>query len=390
MTNDLLESASSRAGDALPPKGAEVFVMPCSISQQRYWLLEQLSPGNTALNIPLAVQLSGPLDSSLLERALNAVVSRHEVLRTSFTLVDGTPRQIIKTEAKLKLGLIDLEDVPAEKRPERIEQEMIAEAARPLSLTEAPILRTTLLRLTPKENVLMLTIHHIVGDGWSNGLLVREVGLFYDAFLQEKPVPLPALAFHYADYALWQQEWLKTPQFQKQFGYWKETLKGNLPALDMPTDYPRQMGQTYTAFIESLLLPAPLGDALKRLCVELDVTLFMVLFATYVALLYRYTGQTEFIIGTTAANRNRSEMEHLIGLFANPLILRPEVSGEMTFRELAVRLRDHSLDGFAHQEVPFEIILEQLQERRSGARNPVIQTHFLFQKALWSPPRTAI
>ena len=385
MIEDLLESARPRAADVLPSKEAEVFVMPCSISQQRFWILDQLYPGNTALNIPLALQFSGPLNIPVLERALNAIVSRHEVLRTSFAQVDGAPKQVIKTEAHLHLDVIDLGNIPAEKRQERIEKEMIAEAARPLALTQAPIFRTVLLRLAPEENILMLTLHHIVCDGWSNGLLVREVGLFYDAFLRGKPAHLPALAFHYADYALWQQEWLKSPQFQKQLDYWKETLKGDLPVLDVPTDYPRQTGQPCAAFIESLLLPARLGEDLKRLCVELDVTLFMVLFATYVALLYRYTGQTEFTIGTTAANRNRSELEHLIGLFANPLILRPEVSGEMSFRELAVSLRDHSLNGFAHQEVPFEIILEELQERKSGTRKPMIQTHFIFQKAFMQP-----
>ena len=359
--------------------------MPCSVSQHRFWMLDQLYPGNSALNIPLAVQFSGPLNIPVLERALNAIVDRHEVLRTSFAVVDGGPKQVIKTEAQVHLEMIDLGNVAEEKRQERIEQEMIAEAARPLSLSQAPIFRTVLLRLTPDENILMLTLHHIVCDGWSNGLLVREVGIFYDAFLRGKPAQLPALAFHYADYALWQQEWLKTPQYQKQLDYWKEALDGQPPVLDMPTDYPRQMGQDYTAFIESLLLSPELRDGLKRLCVELDVTLFMVLFATYATLLYRYTGQTEFMIGTTAANRNRSEMEHLIGLFANPLILRPEVSGEMTFRELAVRLRDHSLNGFAHQEVPFENVLEELQERKSGGRTPVIQTHFLYQKAFMEP-----
>jgi acyl carrier protein len=386
MTNNPKGSALPRPGDALPLEEAEVFVMPCSISQQRYWLLEQLSPGNTALNIPLAVQLSGPLDISVLERALNAIVQRHEVLRTSFALVDGTPKQVIKSEVTLQLLQIDLGDVPPEKRQLRIEQEMIAEAVRPLSLTEAPIFRTTLLRLTPEENVLMLTIHHIVGDGWSNGLLVREVGHFYHALFKGKPVDLPPLSVHYADYALWQEEWLKSAQFKKQLGYWEETLAGEPPVLDMPTDYPREIGLTsYTAFIESLLLSQQLGDNIKRLCIDLDVTLFMVLFATYVALLHRYTGQTELMIGTTAANRNRSELEHLIGLFANPLILRPKISEDMTFREVAVTLRDHSLNGFAHQEVPFEMVLEMLQERKSVARKPVIQTHFLYQKAFMEP-----
>jgi thioesterase domain-containing protein len=375
MTQNPLGLASNRAGDSLPAKEAEVFVMPCSISQQRYWLLEQLSPGNTALSIPLALRLSGPLNASILEQALNEIVRRHEVLRTSFALVDGTPRQVIQPEAAIRLGVIDLGDVPVEKREERIEREMIAEAVRPLSLGQAPILRATLLQMTAEENVLMLTIHHIVGDGWSNGLLVREAGLFYDALIKGRQAQLPALAFHYADYALWQEEWLKSPQFEKQLAYWQETLDGDLPVLDMPTDFPRRMGPDNTAFIETLLLPAQLGDDLKRLCVKLDVTLFMVLFAAYVTLLYRYT----------AANRNRSEMEHLIGLFANPLILRPKLSGEISFRQFAVRLRDHALNGFAHQEVPFEIVLEQLQERKSGARKLVIQSHFLYQRAFMEP-----
>jgi hypothetical protein len=385
MTENPSGLALPRAGESLLAKETEVFVMPCSISQQRYWLLEQLSPGNTALNIPLAVQLNGPLDIPVLERALNAIVERHEVLRTSFALVDGSPKQVIQSEATIKLGQINLSEVPPEKRQARIEQEMIAEAVRPLSLSDAPIFRTTLLRLTPDENVLMLTIHHIVGDGWSNGLLVREVGLFYHALIHGKTVDLPPLAVHYADYALWQEEWLKTPQFQRQLGYWNEALDGDPPVLDMPTDYPREMGPANTAFIESLLLPTHLSDALKRLCIELDVTLFMVLFTTYVALLHRYTGQNEFTIGTTAANRNRSELEHLIGLFANPLILRPKISGEMTFREAASRLRDQLLNGFAHQEVPFEMVLEELQERKNSVRKPPIQTHFLYQKAFMEP-----
>jgi Condensation domain/Thioesterase domain/Phosphopantetheine attachment site/AMP-binding enzyme C-terminal domain len=369
----------------LPSPEADVFVMPCSIAQRRFWLLDQLYPGNPALSIPLAVQINGPLDVGVLKRALNAIVARHEILRTTFAMVEGEPKQIIKPEVPLELGIIDLQDVPAEKRQQRLDEEMVVEAARPLSLSRAPIFRTVLLRFAPNDNVLMLTLHHIVGDGWSNGIVVREVGVFYHALLQDKPVDLPPLTVQYADYALWQEEWLKTPQFQTQLDYWKDVLRGAPPVLDMPTDFPRQMNQTYTAYIESLLLPVPLGEALKRLCVDLDITLFMVLFATYVTLLHRYTGQTEFVIGTTAANRNRSELEHLIGLFANPLILHPEASGEMTFRQLATDLRNRLLDGFAHQEVPFEIVLEELQTRKMGARKMTIQAHFLYQKAFMEP-----
>jgi len=385
MTERLLESALPAADAVLPPKEADVFVMPCSISQSRFWLLDQLYPNNPALIIPLAVQFSGPLDASVLERALNAIVARHEILRTDFSQVDGTARQIIHPEIRQVLSVIDARDEPAEKRQERIDREMIAEAARPLSLGHAPIFRTVLLRLSAEENVVMLTLQHIICDGWSNGLIVRELGLFYDALRRGKEPDLPALSFQYADYAIWQQEWLKSAQYQKQVAYWKETLEGDLPVLDMPTDFPRRQGQTYTAFIESLLLPSGLTGAIKRLCVELDVTLFMIFFATYVTLLYRYTGQRDFLIGTTAANRNRTELEHLIGLFANPLILHPKISGEATFRELAVQLRDQSLEGFARQEVPFEIVLEELQESRGGRRKPTLQTHFLYQKAFMEP-----
>jgi pimeloyl-ACP methyl ester carboxylesterase len=385
MPKDLLDPNQPRAGDAAPPQEADVFVMPCSVSQHRFWLLDQLYPGNSALNIPLAVRFTGPLDIGVLEKALNAIVARHEILRTSFSVVDGEPKQVIKPEVNLQMGVINLGEVPPERREERIEQEMLAEAARPLTLTHPPIFRTVLLRLTPEDNVLLLTLQHIVCDGWSNGIIVREVGVFYNAILDSKAPNLPPLTLQYADFALWQQEWLKTPQFKKQLDFWNETLKGDLPVLNMPTDFPRNLSQDYTAFIESLLLPTSLTDSLKKLCVELDVTLFMILFTTYVALLYRYTGQGDFVIGTTAANRNRSELEHLVGLFANPLILRPEVSGEMTFRELARRMRDHSLNGFAHQEVPFEIILEELQERKRGTRKPTIQTHFLYQKAFMEP-----
>lgn len=384
MTENPRKLPSFPAEDAAK-QGDDVFVMPCSTAQQRFWLLERLSPGNTALNIPLAAEITGPLNIPILEEALDAIVQRHEILRTNFALVDGEPKQVIKNEVHLHLAIVNLGHTPPDQHDRLIEQEMITEAARPLSLAQAPVLRATLLRLTSERHVLMLTIHHIVCDGWSNGLLILEVGVFYDALLHKKPVKLPPLPLQYADYALWQQEWLKTPQFKKQLEYWQETLGGSLPILDFPTDHPRRAGQPYAAFIESLLLPTGLTHALKRLCVDLDITLFMVLFGTYVALLHRYTGHTQFIIGTTAANRNRPELENLIGLFANPLVLRPEISGEMTFRQFLTQLRDHSLSVFAHQEVPFEMILEEMQSNKKGASKPWIQTHFIYQKAFMQP-----
>jgi pimeloyl-ACP methyl ester carboxylesterase len=363
----------------------EVFVMPCSISQKRFWMLEQMSPGNTALNIPIALKLSGPLDVQILEQALNAIVSRHEILRTHFALIDEEPRQVISSHVAFKLHRIDWGNLPPEQHAARIRQAMDAEAQQPLDLRHAPLLRATLLRLAPQESVLMFTAHHIISDGWSSGVLVRELGLFYDALRQDRPADLPPLAIQFADYALWQEEWLKTPEFQKQLDYWREAFgEGDLPVLDFPTDFQRQAGQGTEAILEGLLLPQALSEALKRFCLEEGVTFFMLFFNAYFILLHRYTGQARLMIGTTAANRNKPELEALIGLFANILILHSEVPGDMPFREFLVRQRDQSLASFANHEAPFEKVLEELQQRKT-LPTPLLQTHFLFQKAFMQP-----
>jgi thioesterase domain-containing protein/NRPS condensation-like uncharacterized protein len=362
--------------------GDEIFVMPASVSQKRFWLLEQMTPGNTALNIPIALQLSGPLRSDILERALQAIVDRHEILRTRFELIDGEPRQVIAAHAVLHLHGIDATG-PTDQLAQRMREEMDREVDRPLDFAYAPLLRATLVDLTPDEHMLMLTAHHIISDGWSNGVLVRELAAFYDAFLHDRPVELPPLAVQYADYVVWQEEWLKTAGFEKQLAYWKEAFDGEFPVLDLPTDFPRQTGQPTGAILESLLLPPALTDALKRFCQDEGVTLFMVFFSAYFALLHRYTGQTRLMIGTTAANRNKPELEALIGLFANILVLVSEVEGETSFRALLQRQRDQSLGSFANHEVPFELIMEQLQQRKEGRL--LLQTHFLFQRAFMQP-----
>ncbi len=394
MSSELTASKRLPTIDPSSAGEAEVFVMPCSVSQKRFWLLEQISPGNTALNIPIALKLSGSLEIDILARALNAMVARHEILRTHFAQVEGEPKQIISPEVSIKLHRIDLGNLPEEQHAERIRGEMDEEVKKPLPLAEAPLLRATLVRLSVSESVLMLTAHHIISDGWSNGILVRELGAFYDAFLNGRKPDLPPLAIQYADYVLWQEEWLKTPQFQKQLGYWDEALAGELPVLDFPTDFPRSTGstrptgsagQSHTAILESLLLPLSVSDALKRFCVEEGVTLFMIFYSAYIALLHRYTGRTNFMVGTTAANRNQPDLENLIGLFANILILRSDVSGKMTFREFLVRQRDASLSTFANHEAPFESVLERLQQRKNGVPKTLLQTHFLYQRAFMQP-----
>jgi acyl carrier protein len=240
-----------------------------------------------------------------------------------------------------------------------------------------------LLTLGPTDYVLMFTQHHIVSDGWSNGIVVRELAAFYDAIRRDESVALPPLAIQYADYVLWQQEWLKTPEFRQQLDYWRAQLAGDVPTFDFPTDFPRQATQPTAAILETRLLPAAVTDALRRVCQEEGVTLFMIFTSAYAALLHRYTGQSRLLIGTTAANRNRPELEALIGLFANLLVLPADITGTMTFRELLAELRDRSVSGFANHEAPFELVLQELQQ--AGTGKVPMHTHLLFQRAFMQP-----
>jgi len=364
------------------PEVEETFVMPASVSQKRFWLLEQISPGNTALNIPIAFALEGPLDVDVLERALQAIVDRHESYRTRLELIDGEPHQIISSHARLTLEKISAASTKGS-RDERIRGAMDAEALRPIDFSRAPLLRAVLLELSPTDHVLMITQHHIISDGWSNGLVVRELAAFYDAILRDEPVALPPLAIQYADYVLWQQEWLRTPEYRRQLDYWRTQLAGEVPAFDFPTDFLRQATQPTAAILETRLLPATVTDALRRVCQEEGVTLFMIFASAYAALLHRYTGQSRLLVGTTAANRNRPELEALIGLFANLLVLPADITGAMTFRELLAVQRDRSVSGFANHEAPFELILQELQQ--AGTAKVPMHTHLLFQRAFMQP-----
>jgi hypothetical protein len=367
---------------AVTPEVDETFVMPAAISQKRFWLLEQITPGNTALNIPIAFHLDGPLDVVVLERAFQAIVDRHESFRTRLELIDGEPHQVISSHAKLKLEKIDATASSAS-RDERIRLAMDAEALRPVDFSRAPLLRAVLLALAPADHVLMITQHHIISDGWSNGIIVRELAAFYDALRHDEPVALPPLAIQYADYVLWQEEWLKTPEFKQQLDHWRTQLAGDVPAFDFPTDFPRQATQPTAAILETRLLPATATDALRRVCQEEGVTLFMIFTSAYAALLHRYTGQSRLLIGTTAANRNRPELEALIGLFANLLVLPADITGAMTFRELLAEQRDRSVSGFANHEAPFELILQELQQ--AGTAKVPMHSHLLFQRAFMQP-----
>jgi acyl-CoA synthetase (AMP-forming)/AMP-acid ligase II/pimeloyl-ACP methyl ester carboxylesterase len=370
---------------ATAPTPAEEFVMPCGISQQRFWVVDQLVAGNSALNIPLALELKGPLDVEALHKALQSVIMRHESLRTSFAWIDDEVKQIISPQVRFHFQQKDLTSVPVELREECLQQEMVAEAVRPLTLTKAPILRAKLLHLDLEHHALMITLHHIICDGWSNGVIVRDLGLFYDAILKGENARVPELPIQYADYVMWQREWLETAEFREQMAYWEKQLRGNLRALDFPTDHPRRVGRMFPSTIESLLLTEALTTEIKRKCHELGMTIFMIFFAAYVVLLHRYSGQARFMVSTTAANRTRPELENIVGQFANPMLLACDLRENPSFRELLQRVHRQMLDAVSRQEVPFESLTEKL-ENDTGEK-PVIQAHFLFQKAFMQPGR---
>ena len=372
---------------APPSETIDDFVMPCSMDQQRFWVLEQLAPGNAALNVPVAVELKGLLNVDALHKALNAVIQRHEALRTSFAWIDGEVKQVISPAARFYFQHKNLASISEAQRSERLLQEMHAEAQRPLSLTKAPIFRARLLHFGAEDHVLLFTLHHIICDGWATGVLVNEVGVFYQAILEGKPAVLPELPIQYADYAVWQHEWLKTPDFQSQLSFWEKQLADSSITLDFPTDHPRLNGRKFPGFIEHLLLPLGLTDEVKRMCQELDVTMFTFLFATFATLLHRYTGQSRFIVGTTVANRPRPELENLVGQFSNPMMLRADLADEPTFRELVHRMSDLTLGAMTHPEVPFESIVERLESKLGGRQKPTIQTLFLFQKDFMQPAK---
>lgn len=384
-----LDSGSERDREADRPEGEdEVFVFPATPAQRRFWLLDRLEPGNTSLNVPLALRITGPLQVSALEAAVNEVVARHESLRTTFAERGGEPVQVIAPHLQVPLTVTDLTDLPEPLRAQRAEELVREEARHAFSLEEGPLLHTGVLRLSETEHILLLTVHHAVCDGWSNGVLVREVGTLYSAFSRGLPSPLEELPLQYADYAAWQAEVLQSAQFQGQRAFWRELLRPPLPVLDLPADFPRRGGRAPEGEIATLLLPDELTQALRATASAADATLFMLFAAAFQVVLARYTGavgQRDFLLGAPMANRGAVELEGLIGLFSNPIILRADLTGDPPFSELLARTRQTCLDAFGHQEVPFEQVLEDLELSPDRARVPLLQVYFIFQRAFMQP-----
>jgi len=373
-TTRLRETAAEKIPLLLP--ASRNSNLPLSFAQQRLWFSDQLEPGGNAYNISDAVRLRGSLDIAALEQSINEIVRRHEVLRTTLPVVDGHPTQFIAPSLQIALSVVDLTPVSLGERDAEARQQANAEAHRPFTLAQGPLLRVMLLRVKDDEHILIVTFHHSVTDGWSQEVFYRELTTLYQAFHNGRPSPLPELSIQYADYAVWQREWLQREVLERQLGYWKTQLQGSPPVLNLPLDRPRPVKQTYPGARESLSLSPSLTQALKALSHHEGVTLFMTLLAAWQTLLARYTGQDDVVVGAPTAGRTHRELEGLIGFFVNTLVLRTDLSGAPSFRELLGRVRNVTLEAYAHQDLPFEKVVEVLQPERNLSYSPLFQVLF--------------
>ena len=359
--------------------------LPLSFAQQRLWFLDQLQPGSSAYNIFSAFRLTGRLNVTAIEESLGEILRRHEVLRTTFVTENDQPVQRISPTAAFILSQTDLSTMPEEQREAKVQQLASEEASCPFDLTVGPLLRATLLRLTPQEHVLLLTVNHIVSDGWSMGIFYRELSALYETFSKGNPSPLPELSIQYSDFAIWQRKCLQGEALAEQLAYWKKQLNNAPSILALPTDRPRPTIQTYQSASQTFVLSKSLSDGLKTLSQQAGVTLFMTLLAAFKALLYHYTGQDDIVVGTPIANRNRVEIEPLIGFFVNTLVLRTDLSGDPTFRELLSRVREVALEAYANQDLPFEKLVEELHPERDLSHTPLFQVWIVLQNTPSQP-----
>ncbi|CAG0936138.1 nonribosomal peptide synthetase DhbF [Thermoflexales bacterium] len=374
-------AAAQRSGGTLPAIPIKILSrqseLPLSFAQRRLWFLNQLGPASSLYNISTAVRLVGHLNLTTLEQSLNEIVRRHETLRTTFAAVKGQPIQQIAPALTVPLPVIDLHSLPANERAICVQQLIEEEGQRPFDLAQGPLLRVKVLRLAETEQVLLLTMHHIISDGWSLGVLIRELVALYPACVAGAQSPLPDLPIQYVDFAAWQHTWVQTPEvWETQVAYWKQHLAGAPAVLELPTDYPRPAVQTFRGERISLVLPQALSKALVKLSHQEDVTLFMLLLAGFKILLHRYTGQSNIVVGVPIANRTQAEIEGLIGFFVNTLVLHTELSGDPTFPELLRRVREVTLGAYAYQDLPFEKLVEEIHPERDLSRTPLFQVFF--------------
>ncbi|HEY9849783.1 MAG TPA: condensation domain-containing protein, partial [Leptolyngbyaceae cyanobacterium] len=378
----LVEQAIKKGSELISPPIERVSrdrVLPLSFSQQRLWFLHQLEPNSAAYNGATVVQLKGTLDVTALEKSLNEIIRRHEVLRTYFSVVEGQPVQEIMPDLNVDLAIANLENLSAKEREQTIQQIIKENAQQPFDLSKTPLIRFALLRLKADEHILLLTLHHIISDAWSAGIFIKEIWQFYAAFSTGKNPSLPELTIQYADFAIWQQQWLQGEILDSQLNYWKQQLNGAKTVLELPTDKPRSLSPTSLGNKYSFTLSPELSQSLQSLSQRESATLFMTLMAAFNTLLYRYTSQDNILVGSPIANRNRHETEELIGFFANTLVWRTNLSNNPSFRELIQQVREFSLSAYAHQDLPFEKLVAELQPERHLTHSPLFQVWFVLQ-----------
>lgn len=358
------------------PLPKQVCVFPASFAQERLWFLDQLAPGNPFYNLHGSIPLRVHLDPAVFERCLNEVVARHETLRTTFSLTrDGQVVQVIRSELWLAVPAIRLDHLPPSARVAEAQNAALHEAQEPFDLRNGPLIRAKILILGEQEHVLLLTLHHIVGDGWSMGILWKELVLLYTAFSQNQPSPLGGLAIQYADYATWQRKWMQGEIHSRQLAYWQQKLAA-LPALKLPTDLPRPAVLSYQGASHPLRFEVRTLAVLRQLSRRRGVTLFMTLLAAFQVLLRRFAQQDDIVVGTPVAGRSRPELEPLVGFFVNTVVMRSDLSGDPSFAELLGRVRKTALEAYANQDLPFEKLVEAMQPRRSLGQNPLFQVSF--------------
>ncbi len=380
--SQLVEQAIKKGAELISPPIERVSrdrVLPLSFSQQRLWFLHQLEPNSAAYNGATVVQLKGTLDVTALEKSLNEIVRRHEVLRTCFSVVEGQPVQQIMPDLSVNLAIANLENLPPNEREQAIQQLIEENAQQPFDLSKAPLMRFALLQLSTEEHILLLSLHHIISDAWSAGIFIKEIGQFYQSFSTGKNPSLPELTIQYADFAVWQQQWLQGEILDSQLNYWKQQLDGAKTVLELPTDKPRSLSLSSLGTKYSFSLSPELSQSLQSLSQREGATLFMTLMAVFNTLLYRYTGQDDILVGSPIANRNRHETEGLIGFFANTLVWRTKLSNNLSFRELIQQVREFSLGAYAHQDLPFEKLVAELQPERHLTHSPLFQAWFVLQ-----------
>lgn len=352
---------------------------PLSFAQQRLWFLDQLEPNSPFYNIPTALRFQGRLNLAAFRQSLEFLMHRHESLRTTFDEFDGKPFQVFTDSFEVPLEIQDLTQQPASSNEKAIQELALAEAKRPFNLKTGPLFRATVIQLADTESVVLFTMHHIISDGWSVTVLVQEMAALYQAFASGEPAPLPELPIQYADYAHWQRQWLQGEILETHLTYWKEKLADCPPIIELPTDRPRPPVQSFNGNTISATFSPELAQAVHQLSREEGCTPFMTLLAAFQTLLARYSRQDDICVGTPVANRNRLATEKLIGFFVNTLVLRTDLSGNPTFLELLARVRESALGAFAHQELPFETIVEAVQPQRDLSHSPLFQVMFVLQ-----------